>query len=215
VAADDGREVAIGRKGGQVTGALEDLRRYLRGTPAGLIPIQDRVQLLGFLESAWSELEGGSLWAMEGRKLNRIKEPSWNPPVLSFKIERHGAIVVGGSSYAELQTWTVDVEEATADAQVSGHRQVRLAAPRLDVKPIVAKVVSLADAGADDPFLKWSADRTRVTVMIGRVIPATRPRQTFEGRRKRFRAALREAMEGSGWNEVAGTSPNTYERVER
>jgi hypothetical protein len=87
--------------------------------------------------------------------------------------------------------------------------------PRLDVKPLVAKVVSLAGSGADDSFLRWSADRTRVTVMTGSVIPATGYRQTIEGRRKRFREALREAMKSSGWREVAGTSPNTWERAEQ
>lgn len=193
--------------------ALEDLRAYLRETPAG--PIQDRTGLLGFLRRAWSELEGCDGWAMHSGKLSRLVEPFWDPPVLTFRMERHGAIVAGGSTRAELQTWTVDVEEATADAEVSGRGQVRPMQPRLDVKPLADRVASLVGSGADDPSLRWSADRTRVTVMTGRVIPADGFQQTIEGRRKRFRAALREAMESSGWREVAGTSPNTYERAEQ
>jgi len=46
----------------------------------------------------------------------------------------------------------------------------------------------------DDDRLKWSADRNRVTVWSGQVIPAEGPKQTLAGRRRRFKKALRDAM---------------------
>jgi len=80
------------------------------------------------------------------------------------------------------------------------------------VKPLADEVVELIGEGADDERLKWSADRTRVTVLTGKVIPSGGFRQTVEGRRKRFRQALIERMQQAGWREVQGTSPNTWER---
>ncbi len=36
--------------------------------------------------------------------LDRTSNMMWDPPILSFDIERHGAIVAGGSGYAEIQS---------------------------------------------------------------------------------------------------------------
>jgi hypothetical protein len=45
--------------------------------------------------------------------VSRAEELSWNPPILSFTIERHGA-TARGSSRAELHEWTVNLHEGTA-----------------------------------------------------------------------------------------------------
>jgi hypothetical protein len=42
------------------------------------------------LANCWHELEGAGQTAMQARKLDRAEDVSWNPPVLSFTIERHG-----------------------------------------------------------------------------------------------------------------------------
>jgi hypothetical protein len=56
---------------------------------------------------------GADETAMEGWKVSRAEELSWNPPILSFTIERHGA-TARGSSRAELHEWTVTLHEGTA-----------------------------------------------------------------------------------------------------
>jgi len=189
---------------------LEVLRRHLNACPPG--PIEDRAELLGLLSPAWPSLDGCDLEAMHSGKLSRLEDPRWAPPILTFRIERHGPIVAGGSTRAEMQTWTVDIDDATASVSVSGRRQMRPMAPRLDVEPLVREIVSLANAGVEDDRLKWSPDRKRVTIRIGRVIPDVGYPETVQGRRKRFTLRLREAMTASGWQEVIGTTPHTFER---
>ena len=48
------------------------------------------------LASCWHNLNGGEEGGMEGHKLkNRMESVMWNPPLLEFDIERHGATVNG------------------------------------------------------------------------------------------------------------------------
>jgi hypothetical protein len=193
-----------------VVDALERIREYLGAKPAG--PVGDLDALVSLLKPAWPALEGGDAEGMYDRKLAKLEKPQWGPPLLTFRIERHGAIVVGGSTRAEMQTWTIDVDRAEVGVKVIGHRQIEPMAKPLDVRPIAAEIARLLRVGADDERLTWYADRARVRVVVSRVIPEVDPKQTVAGRRKRFRSALREAMISSGWTEVSGTSPNTYER---
>ena len=83
--------------------------------------------------------------------------------------------------------------------------------PGLDVEPLAVEIVSLIEGGVDDERIKWSADRSRVTVVIGQFIPDSGPKQTVTARRKRFKKMLSEALVAAGWQEVTGTSPNTWE----
>lgn len=189
--------------------AIESLRAYLEGESPG--PIRDREELVSVLGPAWPEFDGSDAQGMDSRKLRRMEDPYWDPPRLTFAIERHGAMVAGGSSRAELQTWCVDLESTTAHPVGSRRRQIRSMAPRIDVRALADEVVSLMNAGVDDERLRWSADRTRVTVRIGRVIPPG-VKQTVEDRRRRFRKALCEAAASSGWKPAMGTAPNTFSR---
>jgi hypothetical protein len=192
--------------------ALDHLRDYLTERLPG--PIEDSAELLSVLVPAWPEIAGSGDEAMASTKLARIEEPHWDPPLLTFRIERHGAMAGGGSSRAEMQTWSVDVDKAEAHVETRGYRQVNAMQPRLDVEPIAAEIVSLVEGDIDDERLKWSADRSRVTVTVRRVIPTSGPKQTVEGRRKRFTKALVETMISAGWREVTGTLPCTWERAQ-
>ena len=196
---------------------MDNLRVFLADTPPG--PVEDRANLLGVLVPAWADVTGSSATNMHSGKLDRmmkpgVKKPEWNPPVLTFRVERHGGMVGGGSSRAEIQEWTVDVDKAEATVEVRGHRQMRPMQSRLDVAPLAAETVSRIEGGVHDERLKWSADRSRVTVVIGLVIPDSGPKQTVAARRKRFKKMLAEALVADGWREVTGTSPNTWERAD-
>lgn len=176
----------------------------------GAGPLVDRAGLVARLIPVWPDLEGANDWAMEPRKLSRMENPEWLPPVLTFVVERHGG-TENGSSRADLRTWTVNLDAATAISATTGRRQLRPQAARLDVGPIVDEVMRLVVDGLDDPRLKWSADHGTVRIAVGQFIPATGSQQTVAGRRKRFGAKLRSAMAEAGW---AKTGPATFVRAQ-
>ena len=95
----------------------------------------------------------------------------WHPPILSFKIERHGGFVLG-SSRAEMQLWNIDTANLTATVVKTSHRQMLTMAPRLNVKPIADEIRVAISEGRDDPRIKWSG-ANRVRILIGEVIPKT------------------------------------------
>ena len=57
-----------------------------------------------------------------------------------------------GSSRAELQHWTVDLETKTATLEKFGHRQLSPMQPRLDVEPLIVALMNndLRDAVCGD-----------------------------------------------------------------
>ncbi len=54
------------------------------------------------------------------------------------------------------------------------------------MEPQVAEIMRLIEAGADDPRLRWSPDRTTVTVVFSRLILDGGPTLDAQGRRVRF-----------------------------
>ena len=86
-------------------------------------------QLESLLADCWDEFEGSREEGMASYKLlNRMKEVEWNPPLLTFIIERHGALVMG-STRAEKYEWALNMETKTADYAQVGHRQVHKMGP--------------------------------------------------------------------------------------
>ena len=66
---------------------------------------------------------------MRPDKLWRMETPEWKPPLLEFWIERHGSCVMG-STRAELQKWSKDLDQLTASITGSRRRQLKSAARR-------------------------------------------------------------------------------------
>ena len=86
-------------------------------------------------------LSGSAEGGMTAAKVWRCEDLSWTPPILSFQIERHGGVVLG-SKRAEMQTWTIDVTQATATLAYTGRRQLLPNDPPLDVRRIAAQVAA-------------------------------------------------------------------------
>jgi len=171
------------------------LRRYLQERGPG--SIEDHDDLESLLARCWDSLVGSTSGGMTSSKLfGRIEDARWQPPELTFTIERHGGTVVG-SSRAELQDWTVDLERQTLQYKQRRHRQLRSSQPRLDVAPLAEEIFKLMLARADDARLTWNSDGS-VQVKIGTIIPATSPQQTTTGRRKRFSRELTRRVEEAG-----------------
>jgi len=171
-------------------GILDDLGRG---------PIEVTEPLATLLETVWGQLDGGGDTAMNGTKLHRrMEDIVWEPPVLSFRIERHGGVMCG-SIYAEIQEWRVDFNRGTASVDPVGRRQIRARQPRLDVSALAAQIVALVEGGEADPRLKWSSDYREVQVIMGQVIPNEGPQQTVQGRRRRFASHLATQMQEADW----------------
>jgi len=186
---------------------MTELRDYLDASGPGAIPNID--DLVALLTPLWPTLVGSDAEAMATRKLGRMEDPVWKPPLLRFRIERHGGTVLG-STRAAMQTWTVDLAKCTAAVVEDGHRQLRPQAPRLTVQPLVEELIQLIASGANDRRLTWSPDRTSVRVRIGEVIPSAGAQQTVAGRRRRLRENLDPAIIAIGWQ--PGAARWTYVR---
>ncbi len=180
------------------------LKEYLEKIPQGMI--ENTTQLEKLLANCWEELKGDE-GGMEGYKLHgRMENVSWNPPELTFTIERHGGTVMG-STKAGLQRWTVNIEKKEATYVISGHRQLYPRQSRLDVNPIADRIADLIMNKKEDKYLKWYKDG-HVQVLIGEIISMKfTPKQTVDGRRKRFRSALNGRLQEKGWEEIR---PNNY-----
>jgi hypothetical protein len=178
---------------------IDKVRDFLDTTPPG--PIPDPGDLERHVAACWHEFNGDD-GSMTGEKLlGRMEEVVWQPPDLSFTVERHGG-TVQGSSRASLQQWRLDLDKKNAWCEERHFRQVRGRQPRLDVGAFAEEVASLILHHREDGRLRWYEDG-RVRVVVGKVLPkGTAVAQTLAGRRKRFRQALRDRLAVEGWMEV-------------
>jgi hypothetical protein len=143
---------------------------------------------------------------MRAEKLWRLEEPTWNPPCLSFLIERHGQTVMG-SSRATVYKWQVDLQSLTAEVIEQKRRQLYPMDKRLDVKPIAEELAKAIIGGIPDERLKVTKVGN-VQLVMGKIIPATN-KQTTSGRRRRLRAELNALLKPHGWQAIR---PNVYSR---
>lgn len=177
---------------------LDALRIFLRLLPPG--PVVDPAEVVGALKTAWGELEVAEEISMATDTGRRLEGLSWEPPMLTFDMERHDA-TVWGSSPVEFQPWVVNVEAGTAEVGRKIPRQMTALDRRIDVKPLVDEIASLILTGEDDARLSWSSDRQSVKVKIGLVIPNVGYQHATTGRRQRFWAALEPALTANGWED--------------
>jgi hypothetical protein len=127
-----------------------------------------------------------------------MEQVEWHRPILTFLIERHGGTVLG-STRAELQRWTVDLDRQTATCERTGHRQLSPMARRVDVGPIADEVARKIASGEADDRLRWLGDG-RVRVVMVRIFPERSwYKRTVQGRRRRLREALIERLGPKGW----------------
>lgn len=162
------------------------------------------------LAQVWDSLVGDD-GGMVGRKLHgRMEAVAWNPPMLTFQIERHGAAGLG-SSRAEVQEWTVDLEQRTKSVLVVGRRQLHQPQTRLDVMPVAEELAIAILGGRQDPRLNWNGPG-RVRVLMGEVLPTgSAVKETLAGRRKRLREAVAALLAPAGWQAVGS---NWYTQTE-
>jgi len=175
---------------------MDELRDYLKNLEPG--PVEETTHLERLLAEVWDDL-GGDNGGMAGHKLiRRMEHVEWHPPVLTFTIERHGWTVLG-STRAELQRWSVDLDLGTATCVRVGSRQLLWMAERVDVGPIADEVAHKIASGEADDRLRWLDDE-RVRVVMVRIFPERSGyKRTVQGRRRRLREALIERLSTKGW----------------
>jgi hypothetical protein len=179
-----------------MTGVRELLERLGEGR------IRDAEELGRSLALCWDELEGSDDGGMQAYKLmGRMEAADWHPPVLTFRIERHGGTVLG-SPRAELQCWKVNFDAGTAETR---RRQLYEMEPRFTTKRMRAEAEELAvliAAGQEDARLRWRRDG-RVHVNLSEIIGYA-CRQTDSGRRRRMRGVLEDVLGGRGCGHDGG-----------
>jgi hypothetical protein len=186
---------------------LGQLRLHLSARHPG--PISDSPDIERLLATVWHDLAGDE-GGMAGYKLlGRMENLAWQPPKIVFRIERHGATVMG-SSRAELQEWTIDLVQRTATVEMVGRRQVRPMQGRLDVQPIAEEIAAAILEGRPDDRLKWDG-KDHARLLIGKVLPAgSAVKETLAGRRKRLREAVAALLGAAGWKMVKA---NVFEKL--
>jgi len=185
--------------------ACADLAGHLAQLPVG--PIADPGDLIELLADAWDGLVGADHTRMDAGKLRRIESASWNGSVLTFDIERHGALVLG-STRADVHTWEIDPRARTMRVVRERRRQLKTQDKRLDVKPLAAEIARIIVEGRKDRRVVVAKNGT-VRVDIADIIPAT-VKWTTSSRRKRFRQHLAVLLAAAGWEEA---SMNRYRRA--
>jgi hypothetical protein len=178
----------------QQQSSMKELAEALASLTAGEVADDARGKIVSLLESCWSELSGAHQGGMASDKLYRAEELRWDPPVLSFVIERHGA-TVNGSSRAALQTWWIDPGKNVASFVETGYRRLTPRAARLDVKKVAASVCEavLLGPGSDYSLVQreiviWNGVN-EIDVWHGKLVSGSN-QQTITSRRKRFRKEL-------------------------
>lgn len=178
------------------------LREHLFALRSGAIAEEEVRRLERLLVPCWWDFRNARAEGMQGHKLlNRMEDARWDPPVLSFAIERHGG-TAQGSTRAELHQWSLDIDKRTAECVRGKYRQVDPRAAPVKVEPIARELADTINARRSDPRLKWK-NETEVRVVMRAIFPSDQGfRQTVTGRRKRLHAALEPLLAGLGWREL-------------
>ena len=161
------------------------------------------------LAPAWDELGGSTETRMAGFKVrDRTEAMHSEPPLLTFKIVRHGA-VVSGSVYGEIQIWTVDVQGATVTCADGGRRAVAKRQSPVHVEPIAEEIADAIRKGGEDIRLNGERIQSTGTDWKRCYLPTQRCNRHSPDEGKRLRVAIRERLQPHGWREVKA---NVYQR---
>jgi hypothetical protein len=191
---------------------MHDLQDLLDRTLPG--KISETGDIIPLLAEHWHEFKGSTETSMAAHKLlGRMENVEWQPPILSFIIERHGGTVLG-STRATLQCWSLNLDTMTAECEEAGQRQLKPKASALkktDIEILTKEIVVAILQRKVDDRLRWKDDGT-IQVMVAKIIPdGSGYKQTVQGRRKRLGQALEAALTERGWQPVGR---NVFKKAE-
>ena len=176
---------------------LRELLAQVEPGPIAALPGLDRL-----IAACWDLFGGSEDGGMEDWKLiNRMEQVIWEPPILTFVIERHGSIVCG-STRDELQHWSVDLDEMTAEITKIGYRQEYPMAARVSVKSMAAEIAERILNSDDDDRLQRLDDGT-VKVLASSIFPTNSGfKRTVEGRRRSLCGYIGDVLADHGWEKL-------------
>jgi hypothetical protein len=176
---------------------VDALYGRLRSSKQGDLTHDEISEVIPALARCWHKFDGSSETNMDGSKLSRVETMTWIDPKLTLQIERHGAIVGGGSTRAEVQGWWLDFVKREAKVGTVSRRQVYPMDQRFDVRLAAEEIAAIITENRDDERVIHKGNGIRV--VTGKVIPKTNA-QTTAGRRKRFADELARLLVEHGWN---------------
>ena len=166
-------------------------------------------QLIPLLKAVWNGISNTDTTNLLVSKLWRIENVMWQPPKLTFEIERHGWTVFG-STRADLHTWEVDTEKAQAHIVGMTYRQLVPRDKPFKAVQVVQELRDIIVKGRKDDRIEYkNAEKTIVKILVGKAVPASN-KETRISRRKKFRPEMQKRMAEKSWKEK---SLHTYERV--
>ena len=189
------RSVDIGWSGRPCHERIAELRMWLEagglaGGPAGLLPL---------LADAWDCLHDADATGMRPHKLDRIEQPGWRPPLLTFRIARHAALARGAAT-ADMQAWTVDLDRWSARPRSDGVRAVAArATPPLPAALAEQAAALVAERRWDHPWLTFDDAAGELVVDEAAVLGGVPRDVGAAGRRARFREHLARRLAALGW----------------
>jgi hypothetical protein len=183
---------------------MTNLQEHLATLQPGDVP--DPSGLDRLLADCWADFKGSGKGGMAGYKLpGRMEKVRWQPPILSFVVERHGVKVMG-STRGELQHWEIDLDARTADIVKTSHRQLEKTAPRISLKDLAEEIAERILSGEEDDRIKCLEDGS-VKVLVSKIFPAGSGFQrTVSGRRKRLVQYVAAKLAQKGWAESETSS---------
>jgi len=134
---------------------VQPLHAFLKQLHTGVFAVDTCSGLIDVLKQAWPHLQGSEINSTEAYKLDRMEQPIWQPPVLTFTLERHGAIVAGGSKRAELHKWVINVEKGTADCSKAGARNLLPNDKAFPFASTVEELIGIVCECRQHPWIKW------------------------------------------------------------
>ena len=181
---------------------ISGLKTLLKSVGPG--PIENAGAVESLLIDCWGELDGSRENGMEEYKLSgRMESVEWRPPLLTFTIERHGAIALGGTR-AELQHWQVDLDAMTARMSGSGRRQLKPMADRLPVKEMASEIAQAILDGDEHEAVKCLDPKT-VRIQTSLIFPTgSGHKKTIEGRRNSLMKNIEDLLATTGWKKLPG-----------
>lgn len=161
----------------------------------GAIPKEKASNIEAILYENWETFTGDDE-ALAAYKLKRAEEYIWEPPCLKFTIERHGAMKFG-SSRAELQEWTINMDTRTKECQESGYRQIYKQQSRWYAEPVAEEIAEIILSGDSDERIEW-VNPKKVKVITRNFVPFG-AKQTEQYRKKRLYEELDTRLSPHGW----------------
>lgn len=177
------------------------LRSMLVDRQPGPVDAELEDQIMQILSADWDGISGATAAAMNSGKLDRREDMSWDPPNLSFRIERHGGMAFG-STRAELQRWTANLDTGEVRCSADGYRQLRERAAVFKHDQVASELLSSVAMGRGGEGINFLSP-SRVEVTLKAFLPPG-AKETMNGRRRRLKQAIIQQAKRIGWSSEKG-----------